>query len=91
MEAPKTGECNQLPNHTPIVASTVEEYQRKEHEHVARLSKEFEKELESLLNAKCQENASDTPDFMLAEYLVGCLKLWNETTTKREIWYGRKK
>ncbi len=51
--------------------------------------KEFQKELESLINAHSQENGSDTPDFLLAEYLVGCLDVWNKTLCSREAWYGR--
>jgi hypothetical protein len=50
---------------------------------------QFAQRLESLLNAHSQENASDTPDFLLAEYLVGCLTLWNQTVQARERWYGR--
>jgi len=49
----------------------------------------FEKKLESLLNRTCQENASDTPDFILAKYLVGCLNAFNAATKEREAWYGR--
>lgn len=49
----------------------------------------FERELESLINRFSQENGSNTPDFLLAQYMVGCLKLWNEIVTAREKWYGR--
>ncbi len=50
---------------------------------------EFEKELESLLNRFSQENDSNTPDFILARYLVNCLFAWKEGITQREKWYGR--
>jgi hypothetical protein len=50
---------------------------------------EFQKELESLLNRYSRENASNTPDFILAEYLVNCLESWNQATIHREKWYGR--
>ena len=50
---------------------------------------DFQKELTSLLNRHSQENGSDTPDFILAEYLQGCLDNWNHAVQKRENWYGR--
>jgi len=52
---------------------------------------QFQKELLSLLNRHSQENESDTPDFILAEYLIGSLKVFNESVNNRQIWYGRKK
>ena len=52
---------------------------------------EFAKELESLINRHCQENESDTPDFILANYLRDCLSAFNEATNRRERWYGREK
>jgi len=51
----------------------------------------FEKELESLINKYSQENNSNTPDFILAEYLSGCLKTWNESIKKRDNWYSEKR
>ena len=51
----------------------------------------FQKDLAQLINKYCIENESDTPDFMIAEYLDGCLQVYNETITKREEWYGRSK
>jgi len=50
---------------------------------------EFRKELEDLINRHSLENGSDTPDFILADYLVGCLRTFDETLVKRERWYGR--
>ena len=50
---------------------------------------DFEKDLERLLNATSQENASNTPDFILAEYLLGCLAAFNGAVKRREEWYGR--
>ena len=49
----------------------------------------FELELESLINRYSKENDSNTPDFILAHYLLGCLKVWNDCVTDREKWYGR--
>lgn len=49
----------------------------------------FEKDLERLINYYIQENGSDTPDFILAVYLRGCLSVFNTTLQLREKWYGR--
>jgi hypothetical protein len=49
----------------------------------------FASELESLINRYSQENGSNTPDFILAEYLQGCLEAFNKTVEAREKWYGR--
>ena len=49
----------------------------------------FRNELESLINRKCKENGSNTPDFILAEYLNSCLSAFDVATQKREKWYGR--
>ena len=50
---------------------------------------EFEKELERLLNRYSMENGSNTPDFILARYLKGCLRLFNTALNTRAGWYGR--
>jgi hypothetical protein len=49
----------------------------------------FKTQLERLLNGFSKENESNTPDFILANYLLGCLKVWNESVQMRETWYGR--
>ena len=49
----------------------------------------FECELSKLLNEHSQENGSNTPDFILAAYLLSCLKAWNASVMWREKWYGR--
>jgi hypothetical protein len=49
----------------------------------------FQRDLEILLNRYSQENASNTPDFILAQYLTTCLDAWNEAVQQRETWYGR--
>lgn len=50
---------------------------------------EFYTKLVNLLNSTCMENASDTPDFILAEYLLDCLKTYNKVVVARDQWYGR--
>ena len=49
----------------------------------------FEQELQSLINKRSQENASNTPDFILAMFMNNCLKAFNEAIQQRETWYGR--
>ena len=51
----------------------------------------FSKELTELLNRHCRENHSDTPDFILAQYLWGCLFAFDMAVNSREQWYGHEK
>lgn len=50
---------------------------------------QFKKDLEALINKHSMENGSDTPDFMIADYLCKCLIAYNKTIEQRERWYGR--
>lgn len=50
----------------------------------------FQKALESLLSRYCKDNASNTPDFLLAEYMLNVLDAFTTLNNKRERWYGRK-
>ena len=50
---------------------------------------EFRKELESLVNRHSGENGSNTPDFILADYLTDCLVAFDRAVNRRESWYGR--
>lgn len=49
---------------------------------------DLQKEIEKLLNSYSAENASNTPDFILAEYLLGCLNVFNNAVSRRTDWYG---
>lgn len=49
----------------------------------------FQEELEHLINCYSLENGSNTPDFILAEYLVDCLKAFNKCSRAREKWFGK--
>jgi len=49
----------------------------------------LEQELSSLLNAHSQENASNTPDWILAQFMLGCLSAFETATQQREAHYGR--
>ena len=47
------------------------------------------KELEYLLNRTCRENRSNTPDFILASFLMQCLLAFESANNAREAWYGK--
>ena len=49
----------------------------------------FEKELQTLINRCNIENESNTPDFILAQYIRNCLNAFNKACNSREKWYGR--
>ena len=49
----------------------------------------FNIELKKLINRHSQENNSNTPDFLLASYLIDCLIAFEKTVVAREIWHGR--
>jgi len=47
----------------------------------------FKLSLARLINQHSLENGSDTPDFILADYLCQCLAVFNVTTKERKRWY----
>lgn len=49
----------------------------------------FRDKLEALINCESRENGSNTPDFLLAEYLVDCLVAFDKAVNAREGWFGR--
>lgn len=49
----------------------------------------FRRRLEQLINEFSEENGSDTPDFILANYLIDCLDAFDNAVNHREVWYGR--
>lgn len=50
---------------------------------------EFRDELTTLINKHSRENRSNTPDYLLAEFLVDALNAFDKVVTMREVWYGR--
>jgi len=50
---------------------------------------QFAKGLEQLINQYSMENGSDTPDFILAGFLVNCLRQFDSAVREREHWHGR--
>jgi hypothetical protein len=49
----------------------------------------LEEAIRYTLNEASAENISNTPDFVLAQYLIGCLDAFNVAVQQRENWYGR--
>jgi hypothetical protein len=49
---------------------------------------EFVRDLESLINRHSMENASGTPDFILAQYLESCLIAFDTAIKQRARWRG---
>jgi hypothetical protein len=50
----------------------------------------FEKALQTLINQYSMENDSNTPDYILADYLTDCLDSFNKATNRRNKHYNRK-
>lgn len=50
---------------------------------------DFRKAVESTINRFSKENGSNTPDFILAQFLVDSLSAYDKAVTAREKWYGR--
>ena len=49
---------------------------------------ELRKEIESAVNRCSAENGSNTPDFILAKYLMDCLSAFDAAVDRRDDWYG---
>jgi hypothetical protein len=50
---------------------------------------EILKDFEKVINRNSRENESNTPDFLLAEYLMGCLEAYERIHAANEKWYGK--
>lgn len=51
-------------------------------------SARFENDLCTIINKHSMENESNTPDYILARYLMKCLENFNTTVDVRNKWYG---
>ena len=49
---------------------------------------ELEREMRQLLNRHSSENNSDTPDFVLASFLIHCLDAWGTAVKARDAWFS---
>lgn len=48
----------------------------------------FRRKIQDLINDNCMENASDTPDYILAIYLNDCLDAFNKAVLSRREWHS---
>ena len=46
-------------------------------------------EIRAAINGCSRENESNTPDFILAEYLMACLVAFESASMRREEWFGQ--
>ena len=53
------------------------------------MESELREDIEHAINRHSGENSSNTPDFILADYLMDCLAAFDRATQQRENWYGR--
>jgi len=51
---------------------------------------DLEKRLSDLINCVSRENDSNTPDFILSEFMLRCLDAFELASNRREVWYGIK-
>lgn len=50
---------------------------------------DFRKQLAGLINSQSMEAESNTPDFILAQFLTDALEAFDKAVVRREEWYGR--
>ena len=51
-------------------------------------SKSLTKDIAEVVNKHSRENESDTPDFLLAGFLVKCLVAYELMLVERAVWHG---
>lgn len=51
-------------------------------------STDFQQELSALINKHSIEDESNTPDYILAQYIRKVLSAYNECIISRDEWYG---
>jgi hypothetical protein len=52
------------------------------------LVSDLEQDLAAVINKHSMDNGANTPDFILARYIIRCLDNFRELTQERERWYG---
>lgn len=53
------------------------------------LNSTLREDIENVINRHCAENGSDTPDYILADYLVDCLRAFDSAVRARNAWYNQ--
>ena len=49
---------------------------------------DFETAIRRTINQFSQETERNTPDFILAQYMLACLNAFNSGVNQRDKWYG---
>lgn len=60
------------------------------HKNYMLISDKVHEEFRSVVNRSSIDAALNTPDYILADYLVECLKMYEKTTSDRDAWWGLK-
>lgn len=50
---------------------------------------DLRRDLAEVVNRYSRENGSNTPDFILAQYLANCLDAFDNAIWNRAMWYGK--
>jgi hypothetical protein len=50
---------------------------------------DMQRAIERAINRSCGENDSNTPDFILGQYLMDCFDAFTACSVAREKWYGK--
>jgi hypothetical protein len=53
------------------------------------MTEQFDDALRSAINSHSKENGSNTPDFILADFLSACLRAFDAAVVRRAEHYGR--
>ncbi len=67
--------------------NVVKEMEEKPQTKAMKKERAFVKELAEVINRHSKENDSNTPDFILAQYLNDCLINFNQKQNMRSDWY----
>lgn len=71
-----------------VIDSTIKDRIKREIEYSKIKSSAFENDLRRVLNRHSRENISNTPDFILANYLMACLEAFDEASKVRKSWHS---
>lgn len=58
------------------------------HRKVLDMSRKLERKIAEEINSASRENVSNTPDFILADFMVVCLEAFEEASNRREDWFS---
>lgn len=83
------GRIRALPLPAPQPAGAVEKAREATLHDAAAEELPLHREIENAINGHGVESGSNTPDFVLAAFLMDCLRAFDAATNQREKWYGR--